>query len=381
MIKQVAQITPSYTGDTSGVCSALYELGGLVVMHDAAGCNATYSTFDEPRWQQIPSLVFVSGLTETQAIMGDDGPLITDMIQTAQALQPRFIALVGSPIPMVTAIDLPAIAQEIEGQTGIPSLGFNTTGMASYIKGASQAFAQLAQRFVEVPVQKVTRGVNILGLTPLDFSLNGTAAALTALLQKNGYTVVANWAMDTALTTLENSAQAQVNLVVSTTGLKAAQILEARFGIPYVVGLPYGSKMTAQVLQALQQTCQTKISQVVGQSDDTADTVVIGESVAALSLATALRRTLGLKVKVLCPVDGAAAFKHQGCCSTMGEVALRPWCQKARVVIADPLYRPLCSAKTRLIPWPHEAFSGRLYRQEIPNLITDFATFRRKFES
>ena len=28
------RILPTYTGDVSGACSALYELGGMVVIHD-----------------------------------------------------------------------------------------------------------------------------------------------------------------------------------------------------------------------------------------------------------------------------------------------------------------------------------------------------------
>ncbi|MBR5753288.1 MAG: hypothetical protein IKX83_02260, partial [Clostridia bacterium] len=47
---QASLYAVNYTSDLSGVCSALYELGGLLVMHDASGCNSTYATHDEPRW-------------------------------------------------------------------------------------------------------------------------------------------------------------------------------------------------------------------------------------------------------------------------------------------------------------------------------------------
>ena len=43
---------------------------------------------------------------------------------------------------------------------------------------------------------------------------------------------------------------------------------------------------------------------------------------------------------------------------------------EACTVIADPLFKPLLKNK-KLIRLPHEAFSGRLYRDEIPDLITD----------
>ena len=68
-MKQTARILSTYSADTFGVCSALYELGGMVVIHDPSGCNSTYTTHDEPRWFSKPSQIFVSALTEQDAIL------------------------------------------------------------------------------------------------------------------------------------------------------------------------------------------------------------------------------------------------------------------------------------------------------------------------
>ena len=65
------RIIPCYTGDVSGVCSALFELGGMVVIHDPSGCNSTYNTHDETRWYDQDSLIFISGLAEIDAVMAD----------------------------------------------------------------------------------------------------------------------------------------------------------------------------------------------------------------------------------------------------------------------------------------------------------------------
>ncbi|HNY00827.1 MAG TPA: oxidoreductase, partial [Oscillospiraceae bacterium] len=63
-MKQTARIISTYTADVSGAASALFELGGMTVMHDASGCNSTYNTHDEPRWYDQDSLVFISALSE-----------------------------------------------------------------------------------------------------------------------------------------------------------------------------------------------------------------------------------------------------------------------------------------------------------------------------
>ena len=41
-------------------------------------------------------------------------------------------------------------------------------------------------------------------------------------------------------------------------------------------------------------------------------------------------------------------------------------------MIADPLYKPIVPESAKFIPLPSEAFSGRLYRDDIPNLIEAF---------
>ena len=48
------------------------------------------------------------------------------------------------------------------------------------------------------------------------------------------------------------------------------------------------------------------------------------------------------------------------------------------MVIADPLYRPICPAEATFVPLPAEAFSGRIWREEIPDLVSCFNQFVRK---
>ena len=43
--------------DYSGAASALFDLGGIVVMHDASGCTGNFTGYDEPRWMGSRSAV------------------------------------------------------------------------------------------------------------------------------------------------------------------------------------------------------------------------------------------------------------------------------------------------------------------------------------
>ena len=78
-LHQTAHILSTYSADSFGVCSALFELGGMIVMHDPSGCNSTYTTHDEPRWYNTDSLIFISGLNEQDAVLGRDDRFIRDV--------------------------------------------------------------------------------------------------------------------------------------------------------------------------------------------------------------------------------------------------------------------------------------------------------------
>ena len=217
-MKQTARIISTYSADVFGVCSALFELGGMVIMHDASGCNSTYTTHDEPRWYDMESMVYISGLSEMEAIMGDDEKLIGDIVAAAQELHPKFIAVAGTPIPTMTGFDFTAVAELIEQRTGIPCFGFSTTGMNSYVSGADMALAAIARRFVAQTAAKTeTPSANILGLTPLDFTVNGADDAIEAFLNDAGFDVISRWAMGSTLEEIEKAGSAHVNLVVSST--------------------------------------------------------------------------------------------------------------------------------------------------------------------
>ena len=109
-----AKVISIYAADTSGVCSALYELGGMTVVHDASGCNSTYATHDEPRWYDRKSMIYISALTESDVVMGNDGKFIRDVAKAAGELSPKFIAICGSPMPAMTGFDYSSAAEEIE---------------------------------------------------------------------------------------------------------------------------------------------------------------------------------------------------------------------------------------------------------------------------
>ena len=391
-MKRTNRILPVYAADISGICSALYELGGMTVMHDASGCNSTYTTHDEPRWYSMDSMVYISALSELEAVMGDDEKLVRDIVDAALNLCPAFICIGGTPIPMMMGTDFKGIARMIENKTGIPTFGIATNGMHSYVRGAGEALRWIVKRFCPPGIKSdrpAALKVNILGVTPLDFSLTGNTARLKDFLRSHGMETVGCWAMESGLDELRLAGLADVNLVVSAVGLPAAAELKKMYGTPWVVGTPVGRRTSGRLAECIRQAARTGENQslfdgagyvaswdadacirpdlgLAGLPEDLSGrkVLIIGEQVIAGSLRCCLREEWGAdQVTVLCPTEGEKALALEGDIIDWDEDEVIRAIAESTVVVADPLYRQVCPAHRNIVfvDFPHEACSGRMY--------------------
>lgn len=457
---QTHVFTSTYTADVSGVCSALYELGGMTVIHDPSGCNSTYSTHDEPRWFDTDSLMFVSGLDEMTAVLGDDNVLIDDVTHAVRDLKPRFVTLCSGSIPHIIAFDCKGVAHLLEKRTGVPMLPVATTGNRSYVAGVGAALTEWVKRFadpLESPYRVGSSGspdcsantlegatgpescavkklngaadpgacgnesfsVNLLGVTPLDFSINGNVDAMRKVFEDAGIPVNCCAAMGESFDSLRHIFRASVNVVVSSCGRRLARYMEQTAGIPYVEGTPIGAYGAVRLPELAKEAYERKRASLSGASgtaltgsDDGASgtagketaarpdslrmllakkkgdsegirlwkgnpaherwdvpdgqILIIGEEVFAHSLAAAINQLTpdcrhGLQAFAVWP-DVDHGFP---------EDVLAELIRKSRYIIGDPLYRtiPHDSKQNTFVDFPHEAYSGRIFRDQIPVFI------------
>ncbi len=403
-MRQAYRIIPIYTADVSGVCSALYELGGMTVMHDPSGCNSTYNTHDEIRWYDQDSLIFISGLTDIDAIMGNDEKFLRDIEDVAEELKPKFIALASSPIPFMNGTDFPGLARALTAETGIPAFSVSTSGMHDYVYGAGLALSEIARHFTGA-AEKRKRKLNLLGVTPLDFGPQPMVDAMKRRLEKYGWEILSTWAMGDTLEDLSHAGEAEVNLVVSSVGIPAANVLREKFGTPFLVGTPvegYEGEISDALEKAAESPCEAfedkkenstekSGAQISGEQEElwkvipdqviylrkkdsplsgfipTPDITLIGEPVTMGSLAAAIEQKCGKKVQLLCPLEITEGLLRRGDEAIRGEEAMEEKLKTARIIVADPLYRPICSESATFYEMPHIAFSGRIYLKNLYN--------------
>ena len=403
-MRQAYRIIPIYTADVSGVCSALYELGGMTVMHDPTGCNSTYNTHDEIRWYDQDSLIFISGLTDIDAIMGNDEKFLRDIEDVAEELKPKFIALASSPIPFMNGTDFPGLARALTAETGIPAFSVPTSGMHDYVYGAGLALSEIARHFTGA-AEKRKRKLNLLGVTPLDFGPQPMVDAMKRRLEKYGWEILSTWAMGDTLEDLSHAGEAEVNLVVSSVGIPAANVLREKFGTPFLVGTPVEGyedeisdaleKEAGSFYEAFEykkeNPAEKNGTQISGRQEElwkvtpdqviylrkkdsplsgfipTPDITLIGEPVTMGSLGAAIEQKCGKKVQLLCPLEITEGLLRRGDEAIRGEEAMEEKLKTARIIVADPLYRPICPESATFYEMPHIAFSGRIYLKNLYN--------------
>ena len=403
-MRQTYRIIPIYTADVSGVCSALYELGGMTVMHDPSGCNSTYNTHDEIRWYDQDSLIFISGLTDIDAIMGNDEKFLRDIEDVAEELKPKFIALASSPIPFMNGTDFPGLARALTAETGIPAFSVPTSGMHDYVYGAGLALSEIARHFTGA-AEKRKRKLNLLGVTPLDFGPQPMVDAMKRRLEKYGWEILSTWAMGDTLEDLSHAGEAEVNLVVSSVGIPAANVLREKFGTPFLVGTPVEGyedeisdaleKEAGSFYEAFEykkeNPAEKNGTQISGRQEElwkvtpdqviylrkkdsplsgfipTPDITLIGEPVTMGSLGAAIEQKCGKKVQLLCPLEITEGLLRRGDEAIRGEEAMEEKLKTARIIVADPLYRPICPESATFYEMPHIAFSGRIYLKNLYN--------------
>ena len=403
-MRQAYRIIPIYTADVSGVCSALYELGGMTVMHDPSGCNSTYNTHDEIRWYDQDSLIFISGLTDIDAIMGNDEIFLRDIEDVAEELKQNFIGLASSPIPFMNGTDFPGLARALTAETGIPAFSVPTSGMHDYVYGAGLALSEIARHFTGT-AEKRKRKLNLLGVTPLDFGPQPMVDAMKRRLEKYGWEILSTWAMGDTLEDLSHAGEAEVNLVVSSVGIPAANVLREKFGTPFLVGTPvegYEGEISDALEKAAESPCEAfedkkensaekSGAQISGEQEElwkvtpdqviylrkkdsplsgfipTPDITLIGEPVTMGSLAAVIEQKYRKKVQLLCPLEITEGLLRQEDEVIRGEEAMEEKLKTARIIVADPLYRPICPESATFYEMPHIAFSERIYLKNLYN--------------
>lgn len=347
LLKYISPLAP----DISGAVGVLYELGGLVVICDAGGCAGNVCGFDEPRWENFQriksrrSALFSAGLRDMDAILGRDDRLVQKLSNAAEQIKAEFAAVIGTPVPAVIATDYKALKRMSEKKTSLPCITVDTTGTNLYDKGEEKAYLELFRTFATEEFPTVKNKVGVIGATPLNISEISAENVISALKNQGSEPVC--FGMGSGLDEVKKASECERILVISPSGIKAAQYLNERFGIPFETGFPCIPEKTAV------QTCGIKHKNVL----------IVHQQFAANALR---ERLCGCNVQCASWFEMNPDNMRKGDFHIADEEDFRERVSAGNydVIIGDiSLKRALSNYKGEFIDFPHFAVSGRLNKK------------------
>lgn len=92
---------------------------------------------------------------------------------------------------------------------------------------------------------------------------------------------------------------------------------------------------------------------------------LIGEAVTMGSLAAFIEKKYQKPVRVICPLETHENLLATNDCTANGEEEMEKLLRDADIIVADPLYRPICPKQSQFYELPHIAFSGRIFLKDI----------------
>lgn len=367
---------PPFAPDYSGVCGTLFSLGGMIVIHDAAGCTGNYIHYDEPRWYDGGSMVYCSGLRELDAALGNDEKFIRNICKAAKEMHPNFIALVGSPVPMIIGTDLAGMAAWIEDETGIPAFGFSTTGLGLYPLGAFLAGKTLLQHVRKTAQEQQRKeGMNILGDLPLDFAGTDFMEHFRALAQEQNIPVQASLFDRADMDQVFKVTSARWNTAVSYSGALLGAWLWQTRKMPCITGFPM-STATAGRWHSLAGEGQRRggitawgaQKELCGKEEGI---LILGDQMTANSLRAEIFHATGKRSCVGLPFGAQQESLGAGDLILKNEAQIQEAVNapEITVVIGDPLYRQLLDGpeKKRFLPVLHYAVSSKVGQKLCPD--------------
>jgi hypothetical protein len=297
------------------------------------------------RLPPVPGVrVMNSDIRNADIICGTHQKVLDAFDLGAEHFNPDFVLLAYAPSSSMIGSDLDAGAEEIGAKSALPAACVDLHGDKDYLYGISRTLETMG-RLLLTRRETLPNTVNLLGCNTLDWTPE-TLADVQRLLSDAGYTVLSRWGWKETTENLEQASAAQVNLVVHAAGLRLARYMEAEFGVPYVVGAPFGADQWTDLLAQLR-------GEAAGETPpdrDEPQALVIGEQLTADAIRRALLRRgfEGVQVLSFYDMDKAILAPGDQKLSSEDDLAAKAAQPSLKLVFGNLDYRV---AAGRDLPW------------------------------
>ena len=199
--------------------------------------------------------IFTTHINENDIALGSIDNLIAAVKEVDEKYSPKTMFILASSLVAVTGTDIAGICREMQRRVRAELIPADLGGyIGDHTYGVRKTLKLLCSDVVE-DVCLNRDGVttyNIIGSQVDCYNYRSDLKEMKRLLMEYyGLECGAVLTAESSMKEIYQAAGADFNVVMRSEGIDAAEVLQNRFGMPYVFGRPYGIKATADFLNTV----------------------------------------------------------------------------------------------------------------------------------
>ena len=209
--------------------------------------------------------LFTTHISEDDVIMGDVTRLEKAIVEIDETYAPKVIFVVASAVVAVIGTDIRGVCRYMQEKVNAKLVAFEDGGFrGDYTYGLRAVYKLLAEQIAKDMDNssdsnaKEEKTYQIIGASAGSYRIRSDVWELQQLMAEAfGWKCRMVMGLETDVKHLETVGASALNLVIRQEALEAGNILNERFGTPFVYGAPYGYQGTLDWLH--------QISAVIGE--------------------------------------------------------------------------------------------------------------------
>ncbi len=210
---------------------------------------------------QNDSKLFTTHMSEDDVVMGDVSRLEEALLELDDVYAPKVIFVLASSVSSVIGTDVKGVCSYMQEKCNAKLIAFEQGGFrGDYSIGLQETYSLITKTLVKES-EKKPKTFNIIGASMESYRIVSDVNEIKRLMNESfSYNIGVSLCSENSLDSIEKMSSAEINLVLTYEGLKAAKYLEKTYGTPYVYGAPYGYKGTLEWLESVAEVINDKIN-------------------------------------------------------------------------------------------------------------------------
>lgn len=185
--------------------------------------------------------LFTTHISEDDVIMGDVSRLENAILEIDEAYHPKIIFVVAAAVIAVIGTDVAGVCHYMQEKVKARLISFEEGGFrGDYTAGLRSVYRMLAREVVQ-PTDRKEKTYNIVGASAGAYRVRSDVWEIQNLMREAfDYECGCVVGLECSVDDLEKMGGAELNLVIRSEALEAAEILKNKCGIDFYYGTPYG---------------------------------------------------------------------------------------------------------------------------------------------